>query len=306
MAKLTSNFSQNTVAPSSPLSSPPATPTKPSPYQDAKPDCPSSPLSSPPASQAVLAPEAVPVTPKHRDAQPDLSNPPSPTSPTAASQAFQAPEAAPVTPQREHNHKPSVDDTPMGPSSHGTDEGYGKVEKQRPFIEAELKPHLYDGGQHFADSAFHRDVSQDSITKVLNDANLYCENRWVGIPEAVGKESELYAPYNEIFEGVLKHGNLKRTRYVLASHGIKASHEEGIDNTELKSSPDFMFQGRNSAAFPPSDAGFVPDDDEKKWAFKTCASLVDIKTEKSRLESSENFMDHLVQLAVYARSVSIL
>jgi hypothetical protein len=136
MAKLTSNFSQNTVAPSSPLSSPPATPTKPSPYQDAKPDCPSSPLSSPPASQAVLAPEAVPVTPKHRDAQPDLSNPPSPTSPTAVSQAFQAPEAAPVTPQREHNHKPSVDDTPMGPSSHGTDEGYGKVEKQRPFIEA--------------------------------------------------------------------------------------------------------------------------------------------------------------------------
>jgi hypothetical protein len=67
-----------------------------------------------------------------------------------------------------------------------------------------------------------------------------------------------------------------------------------------------MFQGRNSSAFPPSDADFVPDDDEKKWAFKSCASLVDIKTEKSRLESSENFMDHLVQLAVYARSVLIL
>ena len=49
-----------------------------------------------------------------------------------------------------------------------------------------------------------------------------------------------------------KHGNLKRTCYVLASHGIEASHEEGIDNTELKSSKDFMFQSRNSAAFPPS------------------------------------------------------
>ena len=299
MAKLTSNFSQNTVAPSSPLSSAPVTPTKPSRSQDAQPDCPSSPLSSPPATQAVLAPEVVPVTPqkKQHDAQPDC-----PSSPLSSP----PPEAAPVTPQRNHNHKPSVDDTPMGPSSHGTDEGYEKVEKQRPFIEAELKLHIYDGGQHFADSAFHHDVSQDSITKVLNDTNLYSENRWVGIPEAVGRESELYAPYNEIFEGVLKHGNLKRTRYVLASHGIKASHEEGIDNIELKSSPDFMFQGRNSAAFPPSDADFVPEDDEKKWAFKSCASLVDIKTEKSRLESSENFMDHLVQLAVYARSVSIL
>ena len=86
----------------------------------------------------------------------------------------------------------------------------------------------------------------------------------------------------------------------------KASHEEGIDNTDLKSSPDFMFQGRNSPSFPPSGADFVPDNDEKKWAFKCCASLVDIKTEKSRLELSENFMNHLVQLAVYARSVSIL
>ena len=88
----------------------------------------------------------------------------------------------------------------MGPCSHRTDKGYEKVEKQRPFIEAESKPHIYDGSQHFADSALHRDVSQDSITKVLNNANLYCENRWVGIPEAVGKESELYAPYNEILE----------------------------------------------------------------------------------------------------------
>ena len=270
MAKLTSNFSQNTAAPSSPLSSPPATPTRPSRSQDAEPDCPLSPLSSPPASQTVLAPEGVP-----------------------------------VTPQKKHNNKPSVDDTPMGPSSHGTDEGYDKVEKQRPFIEAELKSHIYDGGQHLADSAFRCDVTQDSITKVLNDANLYCESRWVGIPEAVGKESELYAPYNDIFNGLLKHGNLNRIRYVLASHGIKASHEEGIDNTDLKSSPDFMFQGRNSPSFPPSGADFVPDNDEKKWAFKCCASLVDIKTEKSRLELSENFMNHLVQLAVYARSVSI-
>lgn len=91
----------------------------------------------------------------------------------------------------------------------------------------------------------------------------------MGTPEAVGKESGLYAPYNGNLEGVLKHGNLKRTRDVLASHSVKAFHEEGIDNAELKSLPDSMFQGRNPVAFLLSDANFVPDDYEKKWAFTT-------------------------------------
>ncbi|EDR15368.1 uncharacterized protein LACBIDRAFT_321149 [Laccaria bicolor S238N-H82] len=281
MAKLTCTFSQNTVAPSSPLSSPPVTPTKPSQSQEAQPNCPLLPLLSPPASQAALAPETVPVTlqKKHQDAQPDLSSPLSPTSSPAASQAFQVPEAAPSTTHLWVLLR--MERT--------------QVVIQRPFIEAELKSHIYDGGRHFADNTFCSHVSQDSITKVLNDANLYCENQWVGIPEAVDKECELPARARE------------GGTHLLGSQELchpSISYIEGIDNTKLKSSPDFMVQGHKLSAFPPMEStntgDYIPGGDKKKkFPYKSCTALVDIKTEKDALES--NFMNHLVQLTVYTR-----
>jgi hypothetical protein len=187
----------------------------------------------------------------------------------------------------------SIEDTPMGFSSHGLDNGYRKIEEQRPALDAKLCDHHIDGGTDYRDAAIGTSMSTAAadIDSFLSSSTLYSteDSRWSRIPQKANREDELYAPFFEIIESILQHFGSTSHRRVLNCNKRYLKHEEGVDPVaQLRSAPDLIIEGRGEH--------FMGNSFPVKPSFLQCAAPMDVKT-----ISNAQFWADLIQVAVYVR-----
>jgi hypothetical protein len=185
----------------------------------------------------------------------------------------------------------SIEDTPMGFSSHGSDSGYAKIEEQRPALQAELAEHHIDGGTRYLDVVIRTSVSTPDINSFLTTSTLYstADSKWIRIPDKAGREDELYLPFREIIHSILKHFGRTSHRRVLNCSKRYLKHEEGVDvEAKLSSAPDLIIEGHG--------APFMGDSFPATPGYLQCATPIDVKTERN-----SQLWANLIQIAVYVR-----
>ena len=194
-------------------------------------------------------------------------------------------------------------DTPMTNNSHGTDEGYRKVEDEQEAVMQELEGHVYYD-ENFGKTAFVGKVaSKEKIEEFLLACDLYdsVACRWRDIPEEVSLESVLYDPMRAILVVTVDHfysspnDSEPTSRIVVDSHNLKLDHHLGaIEGGRVgKSSPDVMIQG-SGRNFPPPSAQNPRN--LRRVAYSRCATPLEIK-----IERNPAYQKNLVQMGVYAR-----
>jgi hypothetical protein len=195
-------------------------------------------------------------------------------------------------------------DTPMTNNSHGTDEGYRKVEDEQEAVMQELEGHVYYD-ENFGKTAFVGKVaSKERIEEFLRACDLYdsVACRWRDIPEDVLLESVLYDPIRAILVATVDffypspaHDSEPTSRVVIDSHNLKLDHHLGaIEGGRVgKSSPDVIIQG-SGRNFPPRSAQNPRN--LRRAAYSRCATPLEIKIEKNAA-----YQKNLVQMGVYAR-----
>ncbi|KIM49673.1 hypothetical protein M413DRAFT_113985 [Hebeloma cylindrosporum] len=196
-------------------------------------------------------------------------------------------------------------DTPMTHNSHGTDEGYKKVEYEKEAVAQELEGHVYFD-ENFGKTAFVGKVaSNEKIQEFLLSCDLYdsVACRWRDVPENPSRESELYDPFAAILTDIVGHfypssegdHSEPTSRVVIDTHNVNLKHHLGImDGGRVgKTSPDATIQGAGRN-FPPLSAR-----DPRllyRAAYLRCATPLEIK-----LDTKTDYMSNLVQVGVYAR-----
>jgi hypothetical protein len=187
----------------------------------------------------------------------------------------------------------SLEDTPLGCSSHGSDSGYLKVEEQRHALDAELHDHHIDGGDDYLDAAIGTSVPTADIHSFLSTCTLYsmADKRWSQIPQKAKREDQLYAPFFDIIQSILEHFGRTSHRRVYNCSKRYLKHEEGVGPVaQLKSAPDLVIHGHGMYLIKGNSFPVNPTD------YLQCATPMDVKTERNA-----QFWADLIQIAVYVR-----
>ncbi|RXW12691.1 hypothetical protein EST38_g13162 [Candolleomyces aberdarensis] len=139
-------------------------------------------------------------------------------------------------------------------------------------------------------------VSSTDIRKFLRTSGKFKNNRWVGIPEAIELERQLYAPICEIVNSILENvapAGIARVRKAVDTHSVHFMHETlAPTSTSRFTSPDIVIKASGpSFSIPPGRA----------LGYGNSASFFDGKREAE----ADKLPDHLGQLGKYARQIFI-
>ncbi|KAJ2925068.1 hypothetical protein H1R20_g12047, partial [Candolleomyces eurysporus] len=137
-------------------------------------------------------------------------------------------------------------------------------------------------------------VSSTDIKKFLRTSGKFKNKRWIGIPEVVELERQIYAPICEIANSILENvapAGIARVRKAVDTHSAHFMHETlGPTPTSRFTSPDIVIEASGpSFSVPPGRA----------LGYGNSASFFDGKREAE----ADKLSDHLGQLGNYARQL---